>query len=81
MTEEASPGGNTTTAGAVEPDEFTRGYLIAVSNLINHMGPSTQTSELLGAINATPEMIAAFDFTEFDIGNLSDGLRYMEPTQ
>ena len=64
----------------VTPDEFTRGYLIAVSNLISHMGPCTQTSELLATIDATPKMIAAFGFTEFDIDNLSDGLRYMEPS-
>lgn len=62
------------------PDEFTRGYLVAVSNLINHMGPCTQTSELLGTIDATPEMIAAMDLTEFDMRNLSEGLRYMEPS-
>lgn len=58
--------------------EFTRGYLIAVSNLIGGFGASTQSSELLGAMDVTPAMIRKFGFTEYDLRNLREGLRYMK---
>lgn len=67
-----------TEATVTQADEFTRGYLIAVSNLIGGHGASTESSELLGAIDVTPAMIRKFDFTEYDIANLREGLHYMK---
>ena len=61
-----------------EADEFTRGYLIAVSNLIGGFGVSTQSSELLGTIDATPALVRKFGFSEYDRANLSEGIRYMK---
>ena len=65
---------------AVTPDEFTRGYLIATSNLIAGYGASTQSTTLLQEINATDELIRSFGFGEFDLANLAEGLEYMEPS-
>ncbi|WP_283419253.1 hypothetical protein [Sphingopyxis sp. Geo48] len=62
-----------------ELDEFTRGYLVAVSNLIGGFGRSTQSRALLEAIGATPDMIEMLDLTDYDRTNLADGLLDLDP--
>lgn len=55
------------TAEAVKVQEFNRGVLIAVSTLLNCWGgQSTQAEHLLAMIHATPEMVEAMGFTDFD---------------